>query len=722
MLTTLVRLFARLIITVLFRFRIHNREVLAAPGPVLLIPNHVTWIDWLFLIAYLDDDWKFVTSHETAQTTWFHHQIMVNRYTFPVDTTSPYVVRQMAEFLKKGGRLVLFAEGRLSRTGVLMKLFDGVGFLLHKTEAKVITCYLRGAHRQKLAVHGGWRRWFPTISLHCGELLTPPRLGEVKSSVARRRLTLWVYDRITEQQFAVEMQHGEPTIPRAVRAMARQLPRLTILEDVTLHKLTYRSFFVGVEIFTDQWRRRLRAETPRVGILLPNSNALVVTLFSLWSAGKVPAILNFSSGAVTVIGCCRLAGVTQVITLKPFLDRMKLDPRSFRDAGLELIFIDEIREEITGLARLAALCRFRLGGAGRAFRRDAARWSASDTAIILFTSGSEGVPKGVELTHRNLLANIRQVLAVTDIVDSDRLFTALPMFHSFGITVGTLLPLVRGLFTFVYPSPLHFRLVPMILYDRDCTILLGTNTFLNGYARRAHPYDFRSLRYLFAGAEKLQTATADIWARVFGVRILEGYGATECSPTVSVNTALHPRFGSAGKLLPGMEYRLEPVPGVEVGGRLRVRGPNVMKGYLNAEANAAFQALGGWYDTGDIVTVDEDGFITIQGRAKRFAKVSGEMVSLTAVEEALAGAFPQLGPKVEVAVVTRPDERKGEALVAVTNDSRLTLELVRAVLHEQGFTPLAWPRKVVVVRRLPKLGTGKADYRELTNQLAAMKT
>ncbi len=258
----------------------------------------------------------------------------------------------------------------------------------------------------------------------------------------------------------------------------------------------------------------------------------------------------------------------------------------------------------------------------------------------------------------------------------------------------------------------------MCIRDVACTWLSGTNTLFHGYARKAHAYDFNSLRYLVAGAEKVQSASFDTWARKFGVRILEGYGATECSPIISLNTRLEPGVGTAGRLLPGMECRVEPVEGVADGGRLFVRGPNIMKGYLNAEANAQFQALGGWYDTGDIVSVDADGFIEIRGRLKRFAKVSGEMVSLTAVEDALAGAFPQFGLRCQIAVLAVPDEDKGEKLVAVTNEPRLLLADVRAAGRAKGLNNLCAPRELRVVRSLPKLGTGKIDHRTLQQQLA----
>jgi acyl-[acyl-carrier-protein]-phospholipid O-acyltransferase/long-chain-fatty-acid--[acyl-carrier-protein] ligase len=409
-----------------------------------------------------------------------------------------------------------------------------------------------------------------------------------------------------------------------------------------------------------------------------------------------------------MLACVELAGIFQIITSRTFLERAKINPVPFEKAGIEFIYIEDVRKSIDPVQKLSTAARLLLW-----LKLWRVRDSDEATAVILFTSGSEGIPKGVELTHRNILANIRQMLAVTDMQDTDRLFNCLPMFHSFGLTVGTLLPLVRGMSVFVYPSPLHYRVIPAAFYGQNCTILLSTNTFLNGYARKAHPYDFRSLRYLFAAAEKLQEATARTWAQRFGVRILEGYGATECAPCVAVNTPLQPKYGTVGRLMPGMQYRLEPVEGVENAGRLFVRGPNVMRGYLNKDANIKFRSLDGWYDTGDIVSVDSEGFFQIQGRMKRFAKVSGEMVSLTAVEEALAGALPQYGLRCQIAIVTRPDEDKGEALVAVSNEPKLTLDEIRTVIRGKSFTNLCVPREIRYVREIPKLGTGKVNHREL---------
>lgn len=705
----------RLLLRVLYRFRAYNVEALQTPGPVLLTPNHLTWIDWLFLIAHVDHRWKFVTSRTTAQTSPLHRWIMINRFTFPIDTASPYAVKVMAEHLKQGGRLVLFPEGRMSRTGAMMKLYEGTGFLLFKTRAQVIPCYLRGAERIPWARHRGWKRWFAPVSVHYGQPQTPPPCPGLSTTAARVRLTRWLRDVMLEQQLAVEQAFGPPTVTAALLHMAALRPGFKVLEDVTGQKLTYRRLVVGAELLAGIWRARLPAEAQRVGVLLPNANALPVTLLSLWMTGRTPALLNYTTGPALMTACAQLAGLRHIITSRAFISRARLRLEPLQEAGLELIYLEDVRERIPTAQRLGRLL-WRCARMPRS--RDLFADHRHAPAVILFTSGSEGVPKGVELTHANLLANIRQLFAAVPFQDDDRFFNALPLFHSFGLTAGTLAPLVRGLGLFLYPSPLHYRLVPEVFYDRACTVLLGTNTFLHGYARRAHPYDFFQLRYIFAGAEKVQETTAQTYARQFGARILEGYGATECSPVIAVNSPLEPRFGTAGRLLPGMHYRLEPVEGVPRGGRLLVRGPNVMKGYLNPEANAAFQALGGWYDTGDIAEVDEDRYVTLLGRLKRFAKISGEMVSLTAVEEALAGAFPQYGQRCQVAVLSRPDADKGERLVAVANDARVTVDDLRQAILRKGLPTLCVPREVLFLRDLPLLGTGKVNYRELQAWLA----
>ena len=710
----------RWLLELLYGFRAYNEQVLKTPGPVLLLPNHLSWWDWLLVAVCLDDDWRFVTSSTTAEKSWFHQKIMNNHRTFLVDISSPYAVKRMAEYLQKGGRLVLFPEGRISATGSMMKVFDGTGFLIHRTHAKVITACLRGAHRLPFSKNKFPKRWFPRLSTHFSDLQTPPDCQNLSSMQARTRISIWLRSRMLEQSFNAEMQFGPATLTDAILTTATDQPRKVILQDITLQELTYRKLIVGAHLLAGQWKRLLSAaQSPgqpantRIGVLLPNVNAMPVTLLSLWVGGKVPAILNYTSGSTTMLTCARVAGIRQIITSRAFLAKAGIDGSPFVAAGIELIHLEDVRPAITPLTKLCAMLRQII--APRTFAHGMSNQAPVDQspAVILFTSGSEGEPKAVELTHQNLLANVRQMLSMIDVSPEDRFFNSLPLFHSFGLSVALLLPMVHGSFIFLYPSPLHYRVIPSAFYNMDCTLFFATNTFLNGYARTANPYDFRSLRYLFCGAEKLQDATAEVWMRKFGIRILEGYGATECCPCVTVNPPANPRHGTAGRFLPGIEYRFEPVEGVPEGGRLFVRGPNIMRGYLNPGPNAAFKALNGWYDTGDIARIDPDGYLQILGRLKRFAKVSGEMVSLTAVEDALAGAFPQFGMRCLVAVIAKPDEDRGERLIAITNEPRLTTEQVREAIRQKGLANLAVPRELRVVHEIPRLGTGKINHREL---------
>ena len=702
----LIRFISRIFARVLFGFKIHNADALKATGPVLLVPNHASWFDWWIVGMCLQEDWKFVVSSTRAESHWIFKFVMRNRFTFPIDNASPFAIKEMSNFLKGGGRLVLFAEGRLTETGSLMKLFEGTGFLLEKTNAKIITCYQRNAHRLPYSKHPGWKKIFPRLTIHFGEPQSTPQSLSNRFD-AREAYTQWLREQLMELQFRIEMKLGPQDLLTAIASMGRARPKSIVLEDVTGQRLNHRMVMVGSEVLSRKFQNLLSPEIERVGLLLPNVNATPITLLALWRLGKVPAILNYSSGVSIMQTCSDLAGVKQIITSQAFLEKAGIDIQPMKKNGIEFIYLEEVRKKISVSTKLSILMKHkcRLGKSQFHITQD-------KTAVVLFTSGSEGIPKGVELTHKNILSNLRQLLVMVDILDTDSIFNCLPMFHSFGLVVGTLLPLCRGLRTTIFPSPLQYRVIPTAVYNSNSTIFLSTNTFLNGYAKKAHPYDFRNVRYLLAGAEKIQQATSDTWARKFGIRITEAYGVTECSPGISANTKADNRFGSVGRILPDMKWKLEPVDGVKDAGRLFVKGPNVMKGYLNKEANEAFQSLNGWYDTGDIVKVDEDGYFWIKGRAKRFAKISGEMVSLTAVEDALAGAFPNHGEDCEIAVIAITDEDKGEKLIAVTNEPNLTTSEIRNAVADAGLINLCTPREIHVLKEIPKLGTGKLNHRE----------
>ena len=461
--------------------------------------------------------------------------------------------------------------------------------------------------------------------------------------------------------------------------------------------LTMRKLLVAVRLFARKLAP-LAGPGEAIGVMLPSSNGAAVTFLAVVSAGRVPAMINFTAGATAVLAACTNAGVKTVVTSRAFIEKGKLD-RLMAAIGpaLRVVYLEDIRATLTTPDKLRAL----LG-----HRRPLVARKADDAAVILFTSGSEGSPKGVVLSHRNILCNTAQAEARIDFGRADKVFNVLPVFHSFGLTVGLVLPLVSGVSVYLYPSPLHYRIVPELVYASNATILFGTDTFLAGYARMANPYDFRSLRYVLAGAEPVKETTRRAWAEKFGLRILEGYGITETAPAVALNTPMFNRFGSVGRVLPGIDVRLEPVPGIDEGGRLQLRGPNVMLGYLKDDKPGVLQPVeDGWYDTGDIVTIDAQGFVAIKGRAKRFAKIGGEMISLAAVE-ALAS---ELWPGTLSAVVAEPDARKGERLVLVTQHPGATRSEVQAFAKQKGASDLMIPAEVIVNEALPLLGSGKID-------------
>jgi acyl-[acyl-carrier-protein]-phospholipid O-acyltransferase/long-chain-fatty-acid--[acyl-carrier-protein] ligase len=489
------------------------------------------------------------------------------------------------------------------------------------------------------------------------------------------------------------------TVPDAVIAAAKAHGRRRIaVEDPVAGSLTYKRLLVGAAVLG----RKLTPLAPEggaVGVMLPNANGAAVTLLGLMSAGRVAAMINFTAGVANILAACKAAEVSTIVTARSFVEKGRLDGLVAQlSEHVAIVYLEDVRETVGLADKLRGL---------RSADRPLVRRRPDDPAAILFTSGSEGTPKGVVLSHRNMLANAAQAAARIDFGRTDKVFNVLPVFHSFGLTVGLVLPLVSGVPVFLYPSPLHYRIVPELVYGVNATILFGTDTFLAGYARAAHPYDFRSLRYVLAGAEPVKEATRRTYMEKFGLRILEGYGVTETAPVLAINTPMFNRFGTVGRLMPGMEARLEPVPGVEEGGRLHVRGPNVMLGYLKTDNPGVLQPPAeGWHDTGDIVTIDAQGFITIKGRAKRFAKIGGEMISLAAVETLAA----ELWPDAPSAVATAPDPRKGERLVLVTQKRGAKRADFQAFAKGKGASDLMIPAEILEVDRVPVLGSGKLDY------------
>jgi acyl-[acyl-carrier-protein]-phospholipid O-acyltransferase / long-chain-fatty-acid--[acyl-carrier-protein] ligase len=487
------------------------------------------------------------------------------------------------------------------------------------------------------------------------------------------------------------------------------------LEDLERQPITFGRLVLGALVLGRKLAG-LTKERETVGVLLPNVQAIVVTLFGLNAFGRVPAFLNFTAGIKNLKAACEIAGIRTIVTSRRFVEQGKLDEIvTTLGEGRQILWLEDVRGTLTSLDKLRGVLDSWM--ARRVHVQ--AKVSPDDPAVVLFTSGTEGTPKGVVLSNANLVANAYQVKALAgDILTPDDVFfDPLPIFHSFGLTAGLLTAVLNGMKSVLYPSPLHYRQIPKLIAGTRATFMLGTDTFLQGYARAAGENDLASVRYVIAGAERVKDETRALWAK-HGAVILEGYGATECSPVISVSLPDRNRPGSVGPFLPSIEWRLDPVEGIHEGGRLHVRGPNVMKGYLDPERlGDVIPPPDGWHDTGDIVTVD-DGFVTIRGRAKRFAKIGGEMVSFAAIETMIQGLWPDFNH----VVVALPDPRKGEQLVLVTDKPDADRDVLLVHAREEGF-PELWVPKAILVSGVPVLGSGKVDYAatvEMARRLQAM--
>ncbi|MCY0095760.1 AMP-binding protein [Hoeflea ulvae] len=472
-----------------------------------------------------------------------------------------------------------------------------------------------------------------------------------------------------------------------------------VLEDALGGKLSYKRLMIGARALGARFEQ-ISKPGEALGIMLPNANGVIVTFLALQSAGRVAAMLNYTAGSAALVSALTTAKINTVLASRAFVEKAGLEPQvaAIEAAGVTIIWLEDLRETISPMEKASAFLNW---------RRPLQPVKASDPAVILFTSGSEGTPKGVVLSHRNLHANAAQAEARIDISVCDKLFNVLPVFHSFGLTGGAILPLLYGVRLFLYPSPLHYRIIPAVAREVRPSIMFGTDTFLAGYARAAKDTDFNSLRLIVAGAEAVREETRKIYRERFGAVILEGFGMTEAAPVAAVNSTSHNKDGTVGRLLPGMALRLEPVDGINDGARLFVSGPNVMLGYMLASDPGALHPLtDGWHDSGDIVAVDEDGYIAIRGRAKRFAKIAGEMISLGAIELMVQ----KLWPEYAHAAVAVEDRRKGERIVLVTTKMPALREELRDYSRRFGATDLMVPAEIVNVPEIPVLGSGKTDY------------
>ncbi|MEO8965419.1 MAG: acyl-[ACP]--phospholipid O-acyltransferase [Gammaproteobacteria bacterium] len=709
----LVKSFLIWLFKTLYRVEVRGLENYFAAGDrVLIVANHTSLLDAALIAAFLPDKLTFAIDFQYAQKSWVKTILkLVN--TFPIDPTNSMAAKGLIEYLRRNHRVVIFPEGRITVTGALMKIYEGPGLIADKAHAQLLPIRIDGAQYSVFSYLRGKVkiRWFPKITLTILKPRTFKLSDSIKGRQRRAQISAALYDLMTDSMF-LSSDVKTTLFQSLLDAKSAHGKKQLVIEDIERKPISYQRLIMG-SIVLGRRIAKLTAPGEYVGLMLPNSVGAMVTFFAMQAHHRIPAMLNFSAGKQNLILACRTAKIKYVYTSRRFVALADLSTHieALTAEGVKIVYLEDVRAKMSWknklFGMLASQCPEYYYRFYNKMDKTHQALFAEMPAVILFTSGSEGVPKGVVLSHENIQSNRYQLSARVDFNSTDKVFNALPIFHAFGLTAATLLPIMSGMRVFMYPSPLHYRIVPEICYDTNSTITFGTDTFLSGYARYAHPYNFYSIRYVFAGAEKLRDETRRVWMQKFGIRIFEGYGATEASPVISMNTAMQYKAGSVGRLLPCMAYDLKPVEGINDGAKLIIAGPNVMMGYIFSHTPGVIQPpADGWYDTGDIVDIDEGGYVFIKGRAKRFAKIAGEMVSLTAVEDEIY----LLWPNNQHAVLSIPDPRKGEQLVLVTNFKTALQKHLVEHFKNRGLAEISIPRKVLVVDKMQVLGSGKVDY------------
>lgn len=662
----------------------------------LIIANHDSLLDGVLLACFLPSDTIFVI-HRTVMKNPLY-RILVRFVTHEiVESQSPLSLKRIVKLIKEGRNVVLFPEGRISTTAGWMKIYAGPAFVLMKTGACLFPLYIKGSKNTLFSrLKGKWpQKWFPTITLHAFGTQTLPSFAARKMREKRLKMAEAMRQILQTTQCRA---HSPRTLYQHLREATKLFGASRVIAKDARGTFTYQDLnrmAVGLSYLI----AKFTAESETVGILLPNIMATVMATIGLSARHRIPALLNYSNGIEVLKQSLEIANVRTIVSSKVFIEKARLQHVvEVLKEHYKIIYLEDLKALVGWKEKLVIL-----------FQSYFHKWShiqnLQATAVVLFTSGSEGKPKGVALSHVNLSYQLAQLQSVLDLNIQDKILACLPLFHAFGLMGGALLPLMTGVYIVMYLSPLHYRTIPELAYDQDCTLIFGTATFLNHYGQAAHPLDFLRIRYCMSGAEKLPEAVRTLWMEKFGIRILEGYGTTEASPVLALNVPYAYKQGSVGQLLPLIESKLVAVEGLPNQQALCVSGPNLMKGYLGCAD------YGAWYNTGDCVRIDADGFIFIDGRVKRFAKIAGESVSLDKIEHIMH----HLSPEAQHAAVNIPCPKKGEAIILYTTDAKFTRFQMQEYVVAEGASELFLPRKIVHLETLPVLGSGKINYPALKN-------
>ena len=671
---------------------------------LLIVANHHSRLDALVLALFLPRNPVVIVPPGEASSflsRWLH----VHRRHEALDLGNPVSMKRVLRLLRSGRPVVLFPEGRIVNNGAVMKIYPVPALVALKSGARVLPVHVEGAGQwfSRSGSTSWLGRWWPSTTLR---IMSPTRIdGGPAGSARRRRAFATRKLGAVMQTMAAQCHVCKPLFECFLDAVSMHGRRTLLMEDQGDKAHSYGDI-LRMSLALSRLLRRHTDDRENVGVLLPNMVGSVAVIMALSAARRVPAIFNYSAGPLAVESARVAACVRTVITSRRFIEQGHLQPLLEALPGCTILYLEDLRSQF-GLVDKFWLYAIAL----RVPRFVIAKQSTLDPAVVLFTSGSEDRPKGVVLSHSAIVANVAQIRTVFDFSPSDKVLNPLPLYHAYSFTAGVVLPLITGTRVHLFVSPLRYRAIPEVSYKRDCTILFGTSTFLSFYARYANPMDFSRLRHVISGGEKLSAEVARVWMEKFGVRIMEGYGSTECAPVVSLATPASFRRGAVGCFLPGVEHQIEPVHGIAKGGVLHVRGPNLMLGYYRYQNPGVIEApkssVGeGWYDTGDIVDLDPDGLVSISGRVRRFAKIAGEMVSLDMIEHVAREASPDF----HHAAVLNMENPGGETTVLFTTDPHLTRARLLEAAKQLGTHDLSVARRLVPLKELPLLASGKINY------------
>ncbi|MBI1750301.1 MAG: MFS transporter [Acidobacteria bacterium] len=719
---SLVRLVLLFMTKSVYRIRVEGRDNIPEKGGALFVSNHLSFVDAALLTASTDRFIRFMMFKGIYDhpAVWPFAKLMraipISSLLRPREMIKS--LREASEAIQNGEVVCIFAEGQITRIGQMLPFRRGFERIMKDVDAPIVPVHLDGVWGSIFSFESRRFLWkipralpYPT-TVSFGQPMPPTATAmDVRQAVQE----------LASEAFRHKRQRLR-TLHRAWLRNARWHPFRFAMADPRVPKLRFASALTKTIFLARRLKQEWRGQK-MVGILLPPSVAGALVNFAALLSGKVPVNLNYTASDEVIAACARQCGLETVVTSKAFLERVKLQVPG------RTILLEELADKPHASEKLAALAMswtFPAGMLEKTLGREK-KVALDDLATVIFSSGSTGEPKGVMLSHYNVMANVDQVTQALGFRHTDRVFGILPFFHSFGFTVTLWLPASLGASVVYYPNPLDAQAIGTLVREYEANYLLATPTFLQAYIRRVPPEDFGSLEYVIVGAEKLSPRTAEAFEERFGVRPLEGYGCTECAPVVAVNTRdfrapgfrqVGAKRGRIGHPLPGVSVRIvdpdtmQPLP-LGTPGLMLVRGPNVMQGYLNHPDKTADALRDGWYATGDIASMDEDGFLTITDRLSRFSKIGGEMVPHLKVEEKLhelAGATEQT-----FVVTGVPDGKKGERLVVLHTLPEEKLKGCQEKLAQSDLPNLWVPRanQFFRVEKLPYLGSGKLDLRRV---------